>query len=415
MTYSEAINWLHELRLFGSKLGLENPRHLAAFAGNPHDQLNIIHVAGTNGKGSVCAMLESIYRRGGYKTGLFTSPHLVSFRERIQINRELLPEVDVVRLIKCMQALLRHFPADRPPTFFEVVTLMALDYFAREKCDVVLLETGLGGRLDATNIVTPVASVITSIALDHQQHLGDTLTEIATEKTGIIKPRVPVFSAVHQPEINEVIRQVAAQNKSQLEFIETEAATCLIGKHQRQNAALAQATVKAMQNIFPIDDQAIVDGLANVHWAVRGQCFENENQRLLIDAAHNPAGAESLCNLLQEKYFGQRPTLLLGLLADKNWESFLVKIMSVTDRVVCVPVGSERTILPSQLGEECRRHCVQVIEAESLKEGLETVKDDPFVVITGSIYLVGEALEKLGLADAIGERGLNEWTIPGQP
>ena len=182
MTYPEAIHWLYELRLFGSKLGLENPRQLAAHAGNPHDQLNIIHVAGTNGKGSVCAMLESIYRCAGYKTGLFTSPHLVSFRERIQVKRELVAEEDVVRLIECIQALLRHFPADKLPTFFEVITVMALEQFAREKCDVVLLETGLGGRLDATNIVTPIASVITSIALDHQQHLGDTLAEIASEK-----------------------------------------------------------------------------------------------------------------------------------------------------------------------------------------------------------------------------------------
>ena len=411
MTYSEAIHWLYELRLFGSKLGLENTRQLATHAGNPHDQLNIIHVAGTNGKGSVCAMLESIYRRAGYKTGLFTSPHLVSFRERIQINRELVPEADVVNLTECMQALLRHFPADRPPTFFEVVTVMALEQFARKKCDVVLLETGLGGRLDATNIVTPIASVITSIALDHQQHLGDTLAEIATEKAGIIKPRVPVFSAAHQPEIRKVISKVAAQNKSRLEFVETEATTCLVGKHQRQNAALTQATVKALQNFFPVDDQYITDGLINVHWAVRGQCFEKENQRLLIDAAHNPASAESLCDMLRENFSGQRPTLLLGMLADKNWQCFLEITRSVTDRVVCVPVGSERTVPPSRLAEECHRYYSQVLEAQSLREGLEMVKDDPFVVITGSIYLVGEVLEVLGLADAIGERGLNEWTM----
>ena len=411
MTYPEAINWLYELRLFGSKLGLENPRQLAAHAGNPHDQLNIIHVAGTNGKGSVCAMLESIYRRAGYKTGLFSSPHLVSFRERIQVNRELVPEADVVRLTECMQALLRHFPADQPPTFFEVVTVMALEHFAREKCDVILLETGLGGRLDATNIVTPIASVITSIALDHQQHLGDTLAEIATEKAGIIKPRIPVFSTAHQPEISEVIRNVAAQNKAPLEFIETEVDTCLAGKHQRQNAALAQATVQSLRDVFPIDDQAIVDGLTNVHWAVRAQCFEKENQRLLIDAAHNPASAEALRDVLQENFPRQRPTLVIGMLADKNWKPFVKVIAPMADRVVCIPVSSERTLAPAQLAEECRRHCSQVIEVESLQEGLETVKDDPFVILTGSIYLIGEAMEALGLAKAVGERGLNEWKM----
>ena len=411
MTYPEAINWLYELRLFGSKLGLENPRQLAAHAGNPHDQLNIIHVAGTNGKGSVCAMLESIYRRAGYKTGLFTSPHLVSFRERIQVKRELVAEEDVVRIIECIQALLRHFPADKLPTFFEVITVMALEQFAREKCDVVLLETGLGGRLDATNIVTPIASVITSIALDHQQHLGDTLAEIATEKAGIIKPRIPVFSTAHQPEISEVIRNVAAQNKAPLEFIETEVDTCLAGKHQRQNAALAQATVQSLRDVFPIDDQAIVDGLANVHWAVRAQCFEKDNQRLLIDAAHNPASAEALRDVLQENFPGQRPTLVIGMLADKNWKPFLEIIAPTADRVVCIPVSSERTLAPFQLAEECHRHCAQVIQAESLSKGLESIRDDSFVVITGSIYLVGEAMEALGLAKAVGERGLNEWKM----
>ncbi len=411
MTYPEAIHWLYELRLFGSKLGLENPRQLAAHVGNPHDQLNIIHVAGTNGKGSVCAMLESIYRHAGYKTGLFTSPHLISFRERIQVNREIVSEVNVVRLIECMQALLRHFPAGRLPTFFEVIIVMALEQFAREKCDVVLLETGLGGRLDATNIVTPIASVITSIALDHQEHLGDTLAEIAAEKAGIIKPGVPVCSSVNQPEINEVIRKVAAQNKSQLEFVGTEADTCLVGKHQRQNAALAQATVKALQKIFSVDDKSIVDGLGNVHWAGRVQCYEKMNQRLLIDSAHNPASGKALRDVLLENFSGQRPILLIGMLADKNWESFLEIIAPIAEQVVCVPVSSERTLGPPHLAEESRRHCAHVFEAKSLQEGLGIVKDAPFVVITGSSYLIGEVLEALGLAETLGERGLNEWTM----
>ena len=325
-----------------------------------------------------------------------------------------MPEEDVVRLIECIQALIRHFPADKLPTFFEVITVMALEQFAREKCDVVLLETGLGGRLDATNIVTPIASVITSIALDHQQYLGDTLAEITTEKSGIIKPRIPVFSTAHQPEISEVIRNVAAQNKAPLEFIGTEVDTCLAGKHQRQNAALAQATVQALQEVFPVDDQAIVGGLVNVHWAVRAQCFEKDNQRLLIDAAHNPGSAEALRDVLQANFPGQRHTLVIGMLADKNWKPFLEIIAPTADRVVCIPVSSERTLAPFQLAEECHRHCAQVIQAESLSKGLESIKDDSFVVITGSFYLVGEAMEALGLAKAVGERGLNEWKMSQQ-
>src|ERR1700756_2118405 len=185
MTYAEAIQFLNSLRLFGANLGLDNPRRLAELAGNPHRQLRFIHVAGTNGKGSTCAMLESVYRAAGLRVGLFISPHLVSFRERIQVNRQLIGENDVVRHVEALKPFLKEFPEDHHPTFFEAVTIMALRHFAEQKCDLVIWETGLGGRLDATNIVTPLASVITNIQFDHQQWLGETLDRIAYEKAGI--------------------------------------------------------------------------------------------------------------------------------------------------------------------------------------------------------------------------------------
>src|SRR4051812_47189070 len=169
VTYTEAIKFLYDLQLFGAKLGLENTYKLAALAGHPQNQLRFIHVAGTNGKGSTCAMLESIYRSAGLRVGLFTSPHLVSFRERMQLNRQPVSPRELVRLVGDLQPWVRAFPPDAPPTFFEVATVMALRYFAEKKCDLVIWETGLGGRMDATNIVTPLASVITSIALDHEQ------------------------------------------------------------------------------------------------------------------------------------------------------------------------------------------------------------------------------------------------------
>jgi dihydrofolate synthase/folylpolyglutamate synthase len=209
MTYPNAIHFLYDLRWFGAKFGLENTFKLAALAGNPQDKLRFIHVAGTNGKGSTCALLESIYRAAGLRVGLFTSPHLVSFRERIQVNRQLISEADVVRLVEELQLALKEFPKDHHPTFFEVVTLMALRYFAEQKCDLVIWETGMGGRLDATNIVTPLASVITNISFDHQQWLGDTLAKIAGEKAGIIKPGVPVLTATDAPEALEVIEETA--------------------------------------------------------------------------------------------------------------------------------------------------------------------------------------------------------------
>src|ERR1700690_3325846 len=216
MTYAEAVQFLYGLRLFGAKFGLENTFKLAALAGNPQNCLRFIHVAGTNGKGSTCAMLESIYRAAGLRTGLFTSPHLVSFRERIQVNRQLISEAEVVRLVEALQPWLKQFPADHHPTFFEVVTVLALKFFAEQKCDLVIWETGLGGRLDSTNIVTPLASVITNIAFDHEQWLGDTLEKIAAEKAGIIKSGVPVVTATDAPEALAVIESTARKKSAPL-------------------------------------------------------------------------------------------------------------------------------------------------------------------------------------------------------
>src|SRR5882724_1357138 len=216
MTYAQAIRFLYDLRWFGTKLGLTNTFKLAALAGHPQRGLNFIHVAGTNGKGSTCAMLESIYRAAGLRVGLFTSPHLVAFGERIQVNREIISQKEILRSVLEMQPLLKQFAADEHPTFFEVVTVMALRHFAEKKCELVIWETGLGGRLDATNIVTPLASVITNIQYDHQNWLGETLTSIAAEKAGIIKPGIPVITAADAPEALGVIEETASRQRAPL-------------------------------------------------------------------------------------------------------------------------------------------------------------------------------------------------------
>src|SRR2546423_720075 len=258
MTYPEAIQFLYDLRWFGLKLGLDNTFRLAALAGNPQQRLRFIHVAGTNGKGSTCAMLESIYRAAGLNTGLFTSPHLVSFCERIQVNRIPVSEGEVARLVAEMQRLLKHFSADAHPTFFEVVTVMALRYFEAQRCDLVIWETGLGGRLDATNIVTPLASVITNVQYDHQQWLGDSLDKIAFEKAGIIKPGVPVISAADAPTAMETIRRVAQSRQAPLLLVTDRQSRALqhvplplLGDHQRLNDAVAVDHVQAFRGLIP--------------------------------------------------------------------------------------------------------------------------------------------------------------------
>jgi dihydrofolate synthase / folylpolyglutamate synthase len=410
--------------LFGAQFGLENTLKLAALAGNPHTRLRFIHLAGTNGKGSTAAMLESIYRATGVRVGLFTSPHLVSFAERIQVNRRVIPEADVAKLVGEVQLLLKQFPADTHPTFFEVVTVMALRYFAEQNCDLVIWETGLGGRLDATNIVTPLASVITNIQFDHERWLGHTLANIASEKAGIIKPGVPTITGATEPEALAVIQEIARRKQSPLTLVtpdQTRHAPLdkielpLLGWHQRLNAALALATVKTLQPALPVSDAAIRSGLSQVQWPGRMQLVKlPDGRKILLDGAHNPGGAATLSAALAEHFPGERPALILGVLEDKNWHLMCEILAPLARSVSCVPVSSERTTTSEMLAGICRQTApaTEVRACSSLAEAMCAIATEPFVVIAGSLYLIGEAMEQLHLAATPGgdEKGLNEWS-----
>jgi dihydrofolate synthase / folylpolyglutamate synthase len=424
MTYAEAIQFLYDLRWFGAKLGLENTFKLAALAGNPQHKLRFIHVAGTNGKGSTCAMLESIYRASGLRVGLFTSPHLVAFGERIQINRQPISEAGVARLVETLQPLLKEFSVEHHPTFFEVVTVMALRYFAGQKCDLVIWETGMGGRLDATNIVTPIASVITNVQLDHQQWLGETVERIAFEKAGIIKPGVPVSIAVDNRDALKVLVEAARERNAPLDLItwtQTERPPMkglelpLPGDHQRLNAALAINTVRKLAAQIPVSENTIRKGLMALNWPGRLQLIKKDSGRkILLDAAHNPAGAESLLAALQKYFPATRPTLILGILRDKDCGRMCEILAPFARRVLLVPVKSERTTTPAELASVCQRSNppAEIMTCSSLNAAMRTAANDSFTVITGSLYLVGEAMELLQLAAAPSgdEKGLNEWT-----
>jgi dihydrofolate synthase/folylpolyglutamate synthase len=424
MTYPEAIKFLYELRWFGAKFGLENTFKLAALAGNPQDRLRFIHVAGTNGKGSTCAMLESIYRAAGLRVGLYTSPHLVAFGERIQVNRRPIAEADVVRLVQQLQPWLHEFPADHHPTFFEVVTVMALCYFAEQRCDLVIWETGLGGRLDATNIVTPLASVITNIQYDHQRWLGESLDRIAAEKAGIIKPGVPVITGAEEPEALAVIQETALAQGSPLTLVTpahtqhaplAEISLPLLGWHQRMNAAVALASLQVLQPHFRVSDDAIRAGLATVRWPGRMQLVERApGRRVLLDGAHNSGGATSLRAALEELFPGARPAFILGILADKDWDLMCEILAPLAGRIFCVPVSSERSAHPDDLCRACRRTnpAAELRACASPAEALRATAAEPFTVVAGSLYLIGEALEEMGLCSQAGadERALNEWT-----
>ena len=437
MTYAEALAHLHGLAVFGARFGLEPTRRMAAALGDLQDRLRFIHVAGTNGKGSTCAMLESIYRAAGFRVGLFTSPHLVSFRERMQINRQLISEADVARLVgEIARVQCAVFgretsagAAAESLTFFEFVTVMALKWFAEERCDVVIWETGLGGRLDATNIVTPLASVITNIALDHQQWLGDTLAKIAAEKAGIIKPGVPVLTAADAPEAVAVIRETARHCRAAFHHVGQDCAEefhtgasplrprqlGLRGPHQLRNAALAGAVVRALRDTLPVTNAAVREGLANVRWAGRLQSHRVGGREFILDGAHNVDGVHALATALSSEFAIEPFALVTGMLADKDCALMCRELAPLTRRIATVRVNSVRSENPTVLASHFRyaNPAATVTAHEHLDDALASLRGEPRVVIAGSLYLVGEALERLGLDAATDERGLNEWQ-PGE-
>jgi dihydrofolate synthase / folylpolyglutamate synthase len=409
MRYSEAVDYLYKLQKFGAQLGLERTFKLAALAGNPQERLRFIHVAGTNGKGSTCAMLESIYRHSGYKVGLFTSPHLVSFAERIQVNRQLIPEQDVARLTEEIRGYIEQIG---PCTLFEAVTVMALRWFDERKVDLVIWETGLGGRLDSTNIVTPVASVITNIQRDHERWLGHTLAEIAREKAGIIKRGVPVFTGVETDEAFEVIKSTADRLSAPLH--RTEASKCfrssLLGPHQEQNAALAISVARGLS--LPIESD-LTNAFRNISWPGR---FDIRG-RYILDGAHNPDGARALRLSIESLFPGVKPTFIVGILADKDIVGIARELVVVASQIFTVSVQSDRAADSESLAQQFREvnSNVPVEACTSLAAALEKSEGDDRVVITGSLHFIGEAMERLGLqAGALNERGLNDWTSSKQ-
>jgi dihydrofolate synthase/folylpolyglutamate synthase len=406
------------------KLGLENALRLAALAGNPQRRLRFIHVAGTNGKGSTCAMLEAIYRAAGLRVGLFTSPHLVSFAERIQVNRRLIEESEVAGLAEELRALIQAGDfQNASPTFFEVVTVMALLHFARQKCDLVIWETGLGGRLDATNIVTPLACVITNIQLDHQKWLGETLPDIAREKAGIIKPNVPIITAATDPAALEVIAQTARDRSAPLTIIAGHLPEIrdyqigLAGEHQRTNASLALAVARSLQDRVPVSDAAIRAGLRDVQWAGRLQMVRRpDGHFVLLDGAHNPAGAQSLADALPgllppRSQARRRPALIMGIMRDKDYSGICRILAPLAGMILLAPVGSARTAEPGALAACCRsaNPSATVHSCDTLAAAFQMAAAEDFIVVTGSIHFIGEAMEFLGLAAPSTERALNDY------
>jgi len=449
MTYRETIEWLYTLRPFGVKLGLENVQCLLELVGNPHQRLRFLHIAGTNGKGSVAAMLASIYQQAGLRTGLYTSPHLVSFAERIQIDRQPIAEEEVVRLAEQIRPVLSLVEkrSGQHPTFFEVVTALALLHFEEQKTDIVVWETGMGGRLDATNVVTPLVSIITNVDWDHQSYLGSTLDEIAREKAGIIKRGVPVVTATSAIETIEVVEETCVKQAAPLTRIGRDVHVRqlsedrhgqtvelhgtrrsygalrlpLVGSHQAINLATAIAAVESVAALLRSAEasdksrfteaqlhpsvEEVREGLLRTSWPGRFQLVESTRPPVVLDGAHNIASVVALKTTLARHFPDARVVLLLGILADKNYPVMCAELAQLADVLLAVRVKSERAADPDELARVCRavNPDARIEAVPELCDAYERARifagDDEraLLVITGSLFLVGEALHRLPL------------------
>ncbi|MEP6709565.1 MAG: folylpolyglutamate synthase/dihydrofolate synthase family protein [Verrucomicrobiota bacterium] len=393
MNYREALAWLYGTQRFGIKLGLENIQRLLAALDLPARDQQFIHVAGTNGKGSVCAMIDAICRAADYRTGLFTSPHLITFRERIRVNGEMISEDGVAEGL----SFICNFVADwkTHPTFFEITTALALHYFRQQRTEIVVLETGVGGRMDATNAVQPIVSVITPIALDHQKWLGDTLAEIAGEKAGIIKRGVPAVSARQLADAEKVLRARATELGSSIQFVDQvyDGELSLKGTHQKQNAALAIAAFRAAK--FDINESAIASGLQSVRWPAR---FQSWGEHTIIDGAHNPTGAKILTETWRDVFGDKRATLVLAVLNDKDVAGICRALAPIAQRALLPQIRSERALSPRLLEKTFQEVAPEIPMSILPSTGValdEARKHSDKILIAGSLHFAGEALATL--------------------
>lgn len=422
MNYNEALQFIHESHKFGMRLGLDNIKKLLELLGNPQNNLKIIHVAGTNGKGSTCSFISSILKESGYKVGLYTSPFLETFTERIRVNGENIREEEVGKIVSLIKEKIEIMVSEgySYPTEFEIVTAMAFYYYNQEKVDFVALEVGLGGRYDATNVIDkPVVSAITSISLDHTGILGDTLAKIAFEKGGIIKEDCPTIVYPQQEEASEVIKNICAGKKSkyiECDFknieikssnINSQIYNCningkelrdleikLIGDHQIKNSIVALNVIEYLNDIkiTNISEENIRKGLLETKWPGRIEKI-SENPMFIIDGAHNEEGAKSLANSIDKYFENKNKILVIGMLEDKDIDSVLDLLIPKFNKVITTTPDNPRAIDANKLKEKIERYNIEVTCKPNIKEAvdyaLEISNKDDVIISAGSLYMIG--------------------------
>ena len=388
MSYDDAVNWLESLNVFGIKPGLERIKILADKLGSPQNKYKTVHVTGTNGKGSVCAMLAEILQTDGYNVGFFSSPHLESYCERFKINGENISEKDFAKIIENVKS------QNVEATQFEILTAAAFEYFAEKKVDIAVIEVGLGGLLDSTNIITPEVSIITNVALDHTNILGD-LKNIAWNKAGIIKPNISVVTGATEEPL-EIIREVAEKNNSPLYEVNepTNLFVNLKGEYQKFNAAIAVKT----SELLNIPQSVIIQGLRRVQWAGRFEVHKN----LIIDGAHNPNGAAALRQSLDKNFAEGSRAWIFGALRDKNIDEMIKILFRPNDFVIVTTPESERAATCEEICKKLSAKKIKCVGIEKISDAIEKLMkfNADVKIISGSLYLIGTARKILKLTYA---------------
>jgi dihydrofolate synthase/folylpolyglutamate synthase len=413
-----ATAWVFELQKFGIKFGLSSTLNLLSRLDLPFWQGRYIHIAGTNGKGSVAAMLSAILTRAGYPVGLFTSPHLVNFQERYRLGDRDIPAHRFLTLINRVR---RAVDESEPPTFFEFAAAMAFLYFLEEKAAPIILETGMGGRLDATNIVHPEVSVITNISMDHQDYLGESLAAIAAEKAGIIKQGVPLVTFARQKTVLHLFRnrcrELAApiyvggvdfrgrggpRGRFSYQGLDQHLpglSLSLPGRHQYANAAVALACVELMRRAgFAVPEAAVREGLQLTRWPGRLERVA-QDPRVWLDGAHNPAAALTLAQALRQSQNHGRLILVLGIMADKDVDTVLARLLPLAQTVIFTQPRYFRAAKPEYLATRAKPYRLEIIQiprvADAVKQARNLAGPQDRILVTGSLYTVGEAKEYL--------------------
>ena len=417
MNYKKSIDWLYSFEKFGIKLGLERTSYICKKLGNPQDKYKIIHVGGTNGKGSVCRFLQSILSLNGYKVGVYLSPHLQRFSERFLIDGDEISEDDIIVLIEKIKPIIDEMVKDKNiPTFFEIVTAIAFQYFNDKKVDFAIIEVGLGGKFDATNIVNPIVSVITNVTLDHQDRLGKKIEEISFEKAGIIKKDIPLITAAIGKAL-DVIKKVANEKKTNISVIEKSSwektqegsdwseflingllknynvRTKMAGQFQGENIAIVLATIETIQmNGVYITDESIIKGIEKTSIVGRMEIVSFE-PIVILDGAHNIAAMQYLKNTLVDDFVYERLIIVIGILADKNVQEMLDIITPISDVIVVTKSQNKRACEPLKLKEMIDKK--EAIIKNDINLAIDYAKKvaskRDLICITGSLFTVGEA------------------------